>query len=435
MQAKFSGWSQLAFVSVIVGMTAQYGSTALSLSNAIMRSGVQVTMTATAFGIGATLYSLMQGPPQIIIGAWIKKQGTRKVFLLGIPFLVIVTLGISNFLNTDISYIIIFGVLWGLSYMFVSQIAAQTLVNNWFIQRRGQAISIMNIIGCVFSFISPFIVQRIIQSKFAGGSFKFGWYSIGVFGILSFVFVFFLKDKPEDIGQHPDGVEPSFVIETKKAARVSTVFKVGTGVQATTVKEALKKPMFWIMLICAGFGFAISMVGFAVASVHFLDNGYDMSILSSAMAWRSLARLVFVLIAVKILDRIEPAIIFGFGFLASGVLTIIAANPSGSVIIYAYFSMSMIWSACLATALPTMLANVFGRESFPALQGICLTVGGLISSTTGTIAGLIADTNGGSYSIAFIVYAIVAFVGCVFSVFGIGIPCVKKYRQSLASSN
>ena len=53
--------------------------------------------------------------------------------MMGIPFLILVTLGLSNLLNSDISYILVFGVFWGLSYMLTSQIAAQTLINNWFI--------------------------------------------------------------------------------------------------------------------------------------------------------------------------------------------------------------------------------------------------------------------------------------------------------------
>ena len=69
---KFSGWKQLLMISIITGLTAQYGGAAVSLSNTVMQNGAQVAMTATAFGLGSTVYSLMQGPPQILIGAWIK---------------------------------------------------------------------------------------------------------------------------------------------------------------------------------------------------------------------------------------------------------------------------------------------------------------------------------------------------------------------------
>ena len=105
------------------------------------------------------------------------------------------------------------------------------------------------------------------------------------------------------------------------------------------------------------------------------------------------------------------------------------AGNMGTAMVYVYFSVAMIFSACLTSIIPTMLANVFGRESFPALQGIVLTVGGLVSSTTGTIGGMIADANGGSYSQAFVIYAVVCFAMAAIAVLGIGIPCVKKYRE------
>ena len=59
---KFSGWKQLLMISIITGLTAQYGGAAVSLSNTVMQNGAQVAMTATAFGLGSTVYSLMQGP-------------------------------------------------------------------------------------------------------------------------------------------------------------------------------------------------------------------------------------------------------------------------------------------------------------------------------------------------------------------------------------
>lgn len=428
---KFSGWKQLLMISIITSMTANYGSAAVSLTNAIMRNGAQVAMTATAFGVGATLYSLMQGPPQIIVGAWIKKQGTRKVFLLGIPFLLLVTLGLSNFLNTDISYILIFGVFWGLSYMLTSQIAAQTLVNNWFIQRRGQAMNLMMAITSVFSFVSPFIVQWIINSEFAGGNFKFGWYSIGIMGAFSLPLVFFLKDKPEDIGQYPDGVAPGHIIEMENASKISTVFKVGVDIEDTSVKQALKKPIFWAIMICSSLGFAVTMVGFAFGNVHFMNEGYQLSVITASMSWSSIVRLLTVLLFAKISDKIEPGYLLGIGLGACGIATLLAAFPTGSVfIIYAYRFLTAIYAATLIPTLATMVANIFGRESFPSLQGISLTAGGLISATTGTIGGLIADVNNGSFSVVFVVYGIVSLVACAVAVFGVGLPCARRYKKS-----
>ena len=95
----------------------------------------------------------------------------------------------------------------------------------------------------------------------------------------------------------------------------------------------------------------------------------------------------------------------------------------------------MIYTACLIPVLATMLANIFGRESFPTLQGIVLTVGGLMSATTGTIGGMIADANNGSYSAAFVAYGITCLVACAIAVFGVGLPCARKYKAERLAHN
>jgi len=428
---KFSGWTQLVLVAFITGLTAQYGSTAVSLSNTIMKTSGQIAMTATAFGLGATIYSLMQGPPQLVIGAWIRKQGTRKVFLIGVPFMVFTTLVLSNVLKTDLSYILVYGIMWGLSYMLMSQLAMQSLINNWFIQRRGFAMNIVTAITCIFSFIAPYAVNWVL--KISGNNFRIGWYSIGVLAAISYPLVFFLKNKPEDMGQHPDGVEPGSVLVEKSSTAVSTVYKVGDQAKAISVKEALKKPVYWAFILLAGLGFAVSMVAYSFASVHFVNNGISMDTISGAMAVRSFARLAFVLIVAKLSDKIEPGFLFALFAALCGLFTMLAANTQSAIVIYFYYSLAMIFSTCLTALIPIMLANVFGRESFPALQGIVLTVGGLVSSTTGTIAGVIADANGGSYSPAFIIYAVVCFVMTAIALFGVGIPCMKKYRASVGN--
>ena len=108
------------------------------------------------------------------------------------------------------------------------------------------------------------------------------------------------------------------------AGKVSTIYKVGADVKTTTVKQALKKPVFWAIMLCAGLGFAVSMVGFAFSSIHFMEKGYELSVITASMSWSSVVRLLFMLVIAKVSDRIEPGYLLGISLAAYGAATLLA---------------------------------------------------------------------------------------------------------------
>jgi MFS family permease len=128
--AKFKGWTQLIFVSLIVGLSSLAFREFLQISNTIMFSNQQVVMSATIYGLAFSVYALLQGPPQVLLAKVIKKVGARKVLIVGCMLATVLGLGISNLMNTAISFVVIYGLFFGFAYMLTSQLASQTIVIN-----------------------------------------------------------------------------------------------------------------------------------------------------------------------------------------------------------------------------------------------------------------------------------------------------------------
>lgn len=68
------------------------------------------------------------------------------------------------------------------------------------------------------------------------------------------------------------------------------------------------------------------------------------------------------------------------------------------------------------------------------LQGFTLLIGGLVSSTSGIITGALADLTG-DYTFGYIIYGVVALVGAAIAIFGVGIPCARRYKGEIAKAN
>ena len=77
-------------------------------------------------------------------------------------------------------------------------------------------------------------------------------------------------------------------------------------------------------MLCAGLGFAVSMVGFAFSSIHFMEKGYELSVITASMSWSSVVRLLFMLVIAKVSDRIEPGYLLGISLAAYGAATLLA---------------------------------------------------------------------------------------------------------------
>jgi MFS family permease len=402
---------------------------ALNIANAAMFSQGQIAMSASMFGLAYSLFSLTQGPPQLLVGGIVRKFGSRAVLIAGLVALCIMGFGISNFIRNSPLFVIVY-TLYGLTAVTINQIAPQTLINNWFHQYRGRAQSISRAIASLLIMVAP-ICATFVITNFGKGNFRAGWYLGGAGAAIALVFAFFTKNSPQLYGQTPNGIVAGTVAENKngpekKAAVISTVYKRPIG-QDMEYGAALKTPIFWFMATASSIGFLCVMT-IAFNTVYYVSIGASLETVSLALGVGAAVNIAFAFAMSTFIDRIEPGFVLGSIFLLFGINAYLTAVPAGSFVMFTQSILVNVLTSGTMAIMPIIYANYFGNKAFPQIQGLSLLMGGLLSSATGIVGGIIADATG-SYSMAYILFGSFAIAAAVLCIFGVGLPSRRKYRN------
>ncbi|HET7596070.1 MAG TPA: MFS transporter, partial [Burkholderiales bacterium] len=161
--------------------------------------------------------------------------------------------------------------------MFSNSIVGVAIIH-WFEKRRARALSALQF-GAAIGGLFVFLVAAAVQA--------FGWrasfFGSGVLALVAgWPLSRIIKSRPEDHGEHVDGMLPAPRDESKPAA-------AGPVRDGLSAREALRTSAFWLM----GFGHAFALFAVSAINVHAVTHikehlGYSLS----------LATLVFTLVTV-----------------------------------------------------------------------------------------------------------------------------------------
>jgi MFS family permease len=421
-EKKFFGWRVAVAIAVAYALLGNFGLAAAQLAIPAMALDPAVTMNRSMLGLGFTVFILMQGLPGPLIGKFIAQYGAKKAFILS-ALLIIVTgilMGLFAGANTAV-YIVLFGVLLSFSCTLGGQIATQTTIGNWFVQKRGLAMAATMGIGGVIAFTFPLITNAAI----AAGSWSWGFYLISIIAAVALLVIFpLIKDKPADVNQVPDGI----VVATDGAAGAvaaaagqsegtapeapkSKVFK---NMVSKTSGQALKSAPFWLIWLGTFSIFVALNLAVSSGVLYFTGLQLDSGTIAIAIAVQGIAAVGVNLIIAPLADRIEPARILGVCALLAAVGAFLGfiCDPGNVVILYAYYILLGIAFGGNTSVMPTAFANYFGIEHFPKIMGLVLLLLSVLSCLVPIAAGIVFDSIG-SYTIMFLVVTIICAVGAV----------------------
>lgn len=414
----FYGW----VVAVICGFMYMLSSgsilSAAQLINPQMM--VETGMAPTIMGLGFTVFVLFQSFGAPFTGWLVKKIGAKMTMVAGGVIVVAASLVMAMVNVGTVGYLIIFGVLLSVSTLMVGQIATQSTVGLWFTQYRGRAMTITMSIGRIGAFVTPLIVGALM----AAGGWAFGYYAMAVYGVVAIILaLIFIKNKPEDIGEVPDGGAIAEAGEAAAAApaKPSRVYK---NQESVTLKEAIRRPAFYLIVLALSAGFYAFSNNAGCAVAHFTTQGFDPAVIAVGVSILGICMLLGVLLAGAISDFVEPLrLMGGLGiFTAIGVL--IAAFVHETWAIFAYYILVGLTFGGISNLVPTAVANFWGRDNFSTILGTTMMIGGFITSWAGTIGGAVFESTG-AYTNAFILAGGIIFVCALCGLF-IKIPKNKK---------
>ena len=137
--------------------------------------------------------------------------------------------------------------IWMLGYFLAGPVPHQVILSNWYNRRRGRAMGLAYVGGALFGAIGNWIDPWLVHTY----GYRTALSVLGCVLLLAWPFALFvMKDRPEDMGQTPDG-EPPLPVSAAHA-------------EARTYGYLTRQPAFWLLVV----GSAAS-IG-SIAAVNFL---------------------------------------------------------------------------------------------------------------------------------------------------------------------
>ena len=289
-----------------------------------------------------------------------------------------------------------------IGYIFSGPIAHQVIVTNWFRRKRGSAMGITYVGVGVVGSLGSFLVKPLAENY----GFQTALLYVGIIVVVCAwpIAIFLLKDRPADVGQHPDG-------EAASAAEVMQ--------PPREFGFLLSKPAFWLLLI----GSMCSIGAIGSINQHmklvFKDQGFtDQSTLNSMwqtanvlILWSSIAgRLLVGWMADKFSRK--AVMIATYALVAATIPLMLLVRPGGEWTLYAFAVLFGFGMGADYMLIPLMAADQFGVNSLARAMAIILPTD-TIGQTWFPYAVAKLRQSWGSYDNALMVVFALAAVGAI----------------------
>lgn len=350
-------------------------------------ASIALTIRVFLIGFGAPAVAYM-----------IKRWSVRTTMLIG-GFLTVAGMVL---LGTVVDQIWEWTILWGLVVGFgvsaAGLLSFQTNITFWFSKNRGMAIGLVSAGAALGGFAAQPLFTAIMGSY---GSWKVGWLSAGVLALLGTVVIFWLKDKPADYGQYPDGISPEKAKSLASAGKRATAWTYRTS-ETWTLQEAIRTRVLWFIILMYALVLLPLYLVTAHGVLHLTDLKYSSMqaayVISAVLLGAGVSRFPIGWLADYVEARWISAVMFACMFVT---IFVIWKAPSFNALIVCGFLFGFCYGARFAL-MPTMIGNYFGPAAFAPINGFLYPFSFGAGALVPMVAGYIYDINK-SYDLAYIV--------------------------------
>jgi len=347
------------------------------------------------------------GLPSPIYGVLVAKLGPRFTLIFGN---LLAGLGIAGvYLVQEVWHIYVLYILIGIGGGFGGYISCTTVANNWFIKRRSLALGIFIACAGLGGFVFPPLTTALISAM----GWRLAWLVLAGLIILVAVViggVVLVRNRPEDMGQTPDGMPADAFTEMELAESQAAAEEKTAG---WSIKQVLKRPTVWFI---GGFAAAntFTMGTMVTHQIAYLqDIGFNPMTAATTLSFMSvfsiIGSLVFGALAMRFNVRYLASV--AFAIQVTGMVVLLSSRELGLIYVYAAFQ--GVSNGALTTAMPTFVGDYYPRERYAQVLGVVLPFQVCSNAIAATVAGVIYDATG-VYTPAFIAAACFALAGLVF---------------------
>ncbi len=342
----FTGPGQTFFVSVFI-------------NSYIKNYGWSRSLVSSFYSV-ATLAAGLMLP---MVGRWADRIGHRKAITTIAVFLGTACLWMSAVVNPAMIFIGFFLIrLLGQGSM---NLIPYVLVPQWFIKKRGMALSIMSTGIVISSAFLPPINNYLIQH--IGVSYTWIIWAGLLVGIMAPIGWKFTINQPEDIGLLPDGDKLNIKKDGSKDKELREVER------SWTLKQATETRAFWLMLFCMAIPSLIN-TGITFHMVSIMETkGFSPDFAAYMLSITAMVQFPLTFVAGYILDRIKVhyVIATNFWILVIAMLIILYGKTNNILIVYAI--LHGIFNVVNSVGTGVLWSNYYGRQHLGSIRGMAMT--------------------------------------------------------------
>jgi sugar phosphate permease len=347
-----------------------------------------------------SLYFFTAGAAGIIVGRQIDRFGPRPILVLGSSVVGIGLVLLSRVSELWHLYAVYF--LMALGWSGASVMPVNALIANWFILKRGKAMSLamtgLSIGGIVMVPLAAFLITHWGLKT-----------ALPVLGALFWIVnipltLLVIKRRPSDIGQVPDGKLEPEPLEGKGKTHLSYASQM----RPWTRLQAVRRPAFWAIVV-AFFLAMIGQVAYLVHQVSFLSATLGMAGAATAVSITAAASIAGRLCMGLFVDRLDKRhVTMGLFFIQALALLGLAYSNHISVLYLGTLAFGLTMG-CILMMQSLIIGECFGLASFATVSGLVGVFVSLGAAIGPTIAGIVFDATQ-SYRMAFNLFAAVSIL-------------------------
>jgi MFS family permease len=412
----YFGWLivAVAFVTMAIGVTARTAFSLL-LPPLIDEFGWDRGLAAGAFSFGFLVSALLSP----IAGRVMDARGPRIVILTG-ALLLAAGLLLAPLTERPWHLYATLGVLVGGGANLMTYTTHSQFLPNWFLRRRGLAISIaFSGVGVGAITLLPWL-QSIIETE--------GWRaSCWAMGLLTIFVVtplnLLVRKKPEDVGLLPDGAAP---MDAVAGARGANVVDLAWASTEWTLARAVRTGRFWWIVL----GYFCALVAWYAVQVHqtkyLIEIGFKPLTAAWALGFVSVVAIPGQIVLGALSDRVGREWVWAAGCAGFAIcyaaLIELEQFPSNTLLYLMVVAQGFLGYA-LTSVMGPIVAEIFEGPHYGSIFGT-ITVALIGGGAAGPwMTGVIHDITG-SYRLAFVV----AIVCCIVSATAIWRAAPRKVR-------
>lgn len=419
----FPGWTIVGIAAFTQFLSAPGQSYSVAVFKDPMRAGLGLTETQYSLAYGfATLVSACLLP---FVGRLLDRWGARIMLPL-----VAAGLAIACFCMSQIHTLT--GLYIGFSFVRSLGQGALTLISvwmvgEWFERKRGRATALAGF-GSVFSvMIIPLLSSWLITNY----GWKNGWvfYAVSVAVCLILPGILLVRNHPEDLNLHPDGIDPASEPEIETDGKQTKGPMITATIESWTVRQVLRDPTFWKLLAVitthslVGTGLIFHQI--ALLGSHGVPSKWAIGM----MSFQAICATILMFPAGWLTDRLPSRYILFFSMICLSLANLIVLTMPAiwMVIIYALL-LGMTGSIFRSTATVVWI-NYYGRMNQGAVRGVAWSMM-ILASALGPLPVAMSIDYFGSYNPVLYLFTILPLIAAA-AVWTAHPPRLLKEQQEL----